>query len=180
MILRKRLGSLLRQSQSFRLYRRLAICFHPKFNIREASPADMAMIKTHFNSGSSSPMPELSPDVTNFIACRKAKIIGFVQLVRHDPGAFPDHGHWLFTLHVWALYRGLGIGEALSRKVMEQARLENARELSLLVYEDNRAAFCMYEKLGFTRVIAPELEKMLEEEKNSSGRRRIVLRRQLP
>ena len=180
MILRKRLGSLLRQSQSFRLYRRLAIGFRPEFMIREAYPADMVMVETHFNPGSSIPMQASSPDVTNFIACRKNRIIGFVQLVRPDRGASHYSGYWLFTLYVWPLYRGLGIGEALSRRVMEQARMENARELSLLVYEDNRAASCMYKKLGFARVLVPELEKMLEEEKKSYGRRRIVLRRQLP
>jgi len=74
----------------------------------------------------------------------------------------------------------LGIGEALSRRVMEQAWMGDVRELFLLVYEDNRASCCMYEKLGFTRVIVPELEKLLEKEKTPLGRRRIVLRRELP
>jgi ribosomal protein S18 acetylase RimI-like enzyme len=180
MSLKKCLGSTLRRSQSCGLYRRLAACVRPEFVIREASPADMAVVEAHFNPGSVSPMQEPSPDVTNFIACRKDKIIGFVQLVRHEEDALPGSGHWLFSLYVWPLYRGMGIGEALNRRVMELARMENARELSLLVYEDNRAAFCMYEKLGFARVIIPELEKMLEEEKISSGRRRVVLRRELP
>lgn len=125
-------------------------------------------------------MQESSPDVTNFIACRKDKIIGYVQLVRNKEDALPGSGHWLFSLYVWPRYRGMGIGEVLNRRVMEQAWMENARELSLLVYEDNRAAFCMYEKLGFARVIIPELEKILEEEKKSFGRLRIVLSRKLP
>ncbi len=180
MILRKRLGFLLRRSQSFRLYRRLASCVRPEFMIREASPPEMAMIEAHFNPVSSNPAQESSSGVTHFVACRKDKIIGFVQWVRQGEDARPYSGHWLFSLHVWPLFRGLGIGEALSRRVMEQARAENARELSLLVYEGNQGAFCMYEKLGFVRVVVPGLEKLLEEEKRSSGRRRIVLRRQLP
>lgn len=140
----------------------------------------MAVLEARFNPGSSSPMQMPSPDVTNFIACRKDKIFGFVQLVRHKEDALPGSGHWLFSLYVWPLFRGMGIGEALSRRVMEQARMENVRELSLLVYEDNRAAFCMYEKLGFAKVIIPTLEKMLEEERKVFGRRRVVLRRGLP
>jgi len=180
MKLRKCLGATLRRSQSFGLYRRLATYLSPEFIIREASPVDMAMIEAHFNPASSSPMPAPSPEVTNFIACRKNKVIGFVQLVRHEEDVLFGSGHWLFSLYVWPLYRGRGIGEALSRRVMEQARMENARELSLLLYEDNQAACSMYEKLGFARVIIPELEKMLEEESKSFGRRRIVRRRMLP
>ena len=82
MKLRKCLVATLRRSQSFGLYRRLATYLSPEFIIREASPVDMAMIEAHFNPASSSPMPAPSPEVTNFIACRKNKVIGFVQLVR--------------------------------------------------------------------------------------------------
>ncbi len=177
MSLRKCLGFTLRRSQSFGLYRRLAACVRPEFLIREASPADMAMIEAHFNPDSSGPMQEPSPDVTNFIACRKDKIIGFVQLVRHREDAFPGSGHWLFSLYVWPLYRGMGIGDALNRRVMEQAQEEQAHELSLVVYTDNRAALHMYKKLGFSRIVVPELEKSFAAEEAISGRRRVVMRR---
>lgn len=176
---RKMLRSWLRQIQAIRLFRRLASFFSPHFTIREASPADMTLVGAHFNPGSGSPPQMPDPGVTNFIACRKNRIVGFVQLVHRMKNVPPYSGYWLFSLHVWPLYRGIGIGEALSRKIMEQARMENARELSLLVYEDNPAALKLYAKLGFARVIVPELEKMLEEEKSASGRRRVVLRRQL-
>jgi hypothetical protein len=47
-----------------------------------------------------------------------------------------------------------------------------------LVYKDNRAALRMYAKLEFAKVTVPGLEKMLEDEEATSGRRRIVLRRE--
>jgi ribosomal protein S18 acetylase RimI-like enzyme len=139
----------------------------------------MASIQAHFNPNDENPPQLPSLRVTNFVACRKKKIVAFVQLVRRGKNAPSYSGFWLFSLHVWPLYRGMGIGEVLSRRIMERARAENARELSLLVYEDNQAALCMYAKLGFTRIIIPELEKMLEDEKTSSGRRRIVMRRKI-
>jgi len=165
--------------QSFGFYRQAARWVCPRFVIREAAQADMALIEAHFNPNSDSPPHLLGPGVTNFVACRKKKITGFVQLVRHGKTDSPYSGFWLFSLHVWPLYRGMGIGEALSRRIMERARAENARELSLLVYEDNQAALRMYTKLEFARIIIPELEKMLEDEKASSGRRRIVMCRKI-
>ncbi|MCX6554727.1 MAG: GNAT family N-acetyltransferase [Candidatus Aminicenantes bacterium] len=179
MKLRKMLGSLIRRIQSLGFYRKLTRRSSRCFVFREATQTDMIWVESYSSPNSDSPMQLPSPGVTNFVASRKRKIVGFVQLLREEESDSLFPGYWLFSLRVWPLYRGMGIGEALSRKVMEQARMESARELSLLVYEDNPAALSLYAKLGFARVIVPELEKMLEEERSASGRRRVVLRRQL-
>jgi len=61
------------------------------------------------------------PNVTNVVASRGVNVIGFAQLVRHSETDTVRVEYWLFSLTVLALYRGLGIGEALTRHVAELA-----------------------------------------------------------
>jgi ribosomal protein S18 acetylase RimI-like enzyme len=179
MRLRKIPGCFVRRVQSFESYRKIVRGFCPRFVIREAAPVDRAFIEARFNLKIGSPQQLTNQGVTNFVACRKRKIIGFAQLAHNREFASLFSGFWLFSLHISPLYRGMGIGAAMICRVMERARTENARELSLLVFADNQAALRMYAKLEFARIIIPELEEKLEHEKASSGRRRIVLRRKI-
>ncbi len=115
------------------------------------------------------------PFATNFIAVRKRRILGVVQLVRYPIGEGPFAGHWLMGLYVWPRYRGLGVGALLTRRVIQQSHYEAASELSLLVWEENLPAVALYRGLHFRRTEIPSLEEELLEEKKLLGRRRIVL-----
>ncbi|HOL18373.1 MAG TPA: GNAT family N-acetyltransferase, partial [Bacillota bacterium] len=76
-------------------------------------------------------------------------------------------------------YRGLGAGEKLTKRVIEEAQKRGAAELLLLVNEDNRPAIRLYQKLGFVRAVLPALEPVLEAEKKRTGRRRIVMQKKI-
>ncbi len=84
-------------------------------------------------------------------------------------------GLWLFSLGVRLKYRRLGIGELLSRRVVQVARERGAPELYLLVFEDNRPAVRLYHKLGFKQRTVSTMEEMLKREKQTYGRRRVVM-----
>ena len=139
----------------------------------------MERVHRHLNPYAPYQSQPPNPDVTNWVARCGVKISGFVQLVYHPEAHFPWVGHWLFSLTVWGRYRGLGIGEKLTRRVIKQARDQGAQDLLLAVFEDNKRAIGLYEKLGFEHVTVPALEPLFKEEKQNSGRRRIVMHKPL-
>ena len=96
-------------------------------------------------------------------------------------------GNWSDTLKktillqdkVRPLYRGMGTGKELTRKIIEKSKGEGAKELCLLVRENSYRVINLYHKLGFKPKTVPALEEKLERERLSLGRRRIVLSKNL-
>lgn len=147
--------------------------------IAEAKERDLEAFHRRFNPSEPYHRQPPDPNVTNWVARQGEKVIGFAQLVDHPEDHFPWVGHWLFSLHVWVQFRGLGIGEKLTRCVIENAENIGVRELHLAVFEDDRRAINLYRKLGFAQVALPGLEPMFEAEKQQYGRRRIVMKKLL-
>ncbi len=157
------------------LLRRLALATV----IEKADESDMEAVHKRFNPYSPYRKQPDNPEVTNWVARRSGKVLGFIQLVYHPEKHFPWVGFWLFSLHVWSLYRGFGVGEKLARRVIEKAVEMGAQELNLVVYEDNLSAIRLYGKLGFVHATLPGLEPMFLSEQQRTGRRRIVMQKQL-
>ncbi len=76
-----------------------------------------------------------------------------------------------------APHRGLGVGEALARAVVERARRAGADELSLAVFEDDARAVACIGSWASSDVAVPALEPVFAEELARYGRRRVVMRR---
>jgi len=170
----------LRRFQGWALYRRIGRRIFSRVKIREATEADKPAVQAWFNPQGPSYHPtHLNPLVTEWVAYRGRRLAGFIQLVRHPPEHFPYIGHWLFSLAVKPLHQGFGLGEKLSLVVIDRALAEGAPRLDLLVNEDNDRAIRLYLKLGFEMHTIPELEPQLELERESTGRRRVVMRKQL-
>lgn len=170
---RQLLGYALRTAQRTQAYRTLANRLNQGFTIFIAGPNDLAEVY-----GKDAP-PEIDSATTVFAARSRRAIIGLVYLVRHAQEHYPYVGHWFFGLKVWPLWRRMGLGEALVRQVIEQAKEEKAPALFCLVFEDNRAALNLYAKLGFQRALLPALDEQLEEEIPLYGCRRVLLRKAL-
>ncbi|MCX7002962.1 MAG: GNAT family N-acetyltransferase [bacterium] len=154
----------------------------PNFIIQEATPDDLVRIATWLDLPAARDLPAAPtapPGLTNYVATRGTQLLGFVRLMRHPAGATPRAGHWLYSLTVRTRYRGMGIGETLVRHVIDQATAEGAHELLLTVFEDNRPASALYEKLGFERVTVAALDAELAADVARYGRRRISLRKRL-
>jgi ribosomal protein S18 acetylase RimI-like enzyme len=58
---------------------------------------------------------------------------------------------WLGGVGVVPDYRGQGVGERVTRCVLERARTAGAREIALEVIVENAPAIALYEKLAFVR-----------------------------
>ena len=168
---------ILRRAQALPLYRSLGRKFATCVAIAEASAVDMEKVYRHFNMTEPNFAQPPDPNVTNWVAKRGQKVVGFVELVRHLPEHHPWIGRWLFSLEVWKCYRGFGIGERLTQLVIDKTIMEGAPELLLAVFKDNARAISLYRKLGFEQVTLPALEPHLEAEKQQFGRRRIVMRK---
>ena len=76
---------------------------------------------------------------------------------------------------VVTIYRGMGIGEKLTRTVIEKSKKEGAEGLSVLVFEDNHRAIRLYHKLNFNRRVIPALEKILEKRQDTPGHREVCM-----
>jgi len=160
----------LRSIQDLKSYRTAIRHLHLSIQIREANEADLEEAQDRLGF-----IGSLGPLVTGFVAIMHSRIVGYVDLVRHPQENAPYVGYWIFGLYIWLPCRGLGLGEALCRQAISCARAEGAKELSLLVYPQNRAALNLYRNLGFEPTINPGLEGQLEGELKTTGKRRTVM-----
>ncbi len=176
---RRMAAAFLYRLQSCERYRTFARRLFKCVSIVEAADEEMPAIQAYFQPNGMILSENTNPHVTNYIAKRATKIIGFVQLVRHPEPDHPMAGYWLFSLTVRTRYRGLGIGGSLAQRVIERSVLDGATELLLLVFKDNIRAIRLFRKLGFEQIILPALEPQLEAEELQHGLRHAVMRKQL-
>lgn len=175
-VIRKAAGCILTYLQSHILLRRIGRSLLRDIIITEASDSDLSFVQTRLNPGSPHHPSPQNQAVTNLVASWHGRTLGFVQLVRHPSSHAPYVGYWLFSLYtLHHLYRGLGIGETLSRAVIAIAQQEEADEIFLVVNQTNHPAISLYQKLGFRLVCLPGLEEQLEEEESVQGKRRISM-----
>jgi GNAT superfamily N-acetyltransferase len=68
---------------------------------------------------------------------------------------------WLEDLFVRDADRGLGLGQALIAKTVERARERGCGRIELDVSESNRAAWALYERMGFSAGYKPPSPNVL-------------------
>ncbi|MDP3880055.1 MAG: GNAT family N-acetyltransferase [Dehalococcoidales bacterium] len=165
--------------QCVKLYRRVARSLKHGIEIAELDEGHARHLSHLFNFKQSADNRSRGVSVTHFAARKRDQVIGYASLVGRSRRYHSHDGHWLINLAVRTTYRGMGIGEELTRFVMEKSMKSGASEISLLVFEDNAPAIKLYRKLGFERKVIPALEKELEDEQRILGRRRVCMSRRL-
>ena len=178
---RRLASAALRRLQGVRVYRALGRRWGPRVEIVEAGEADMQSVRRWLDPEDSEPDAPRPADsgVKDWVAKHRSRIVGFVQLVPFSDVHPEWRGHWLSSLNVRGRYRGLGVGEALTARVVEEARAQGVAELLLVVSEDNERAIGLYRKAGFSQTVVEALEPIFQAEKASHGRRRVVMRKRL-
>lgn len=84
----------------------------------------------------------------HFIALdEEEKIIGWCDITSLDRPIFNHVG--TLGIGVLAQYRGQGVGEALIRRALQQATIKGLTRVELTVFENNKPAITLYEKVGF-------------------------------
>jgi len=178
-----RLGTWLRRAlqklQGLALYRRLAGLLRPRIEVKEADQEDMQQVHAWLAPGSGRRRTPRNPNVTDFVAKRRGRVVGYVQLVRFAEGTEHYPGHWGYSITVRPRYRGLGIGVLLTQTIMERARAEGATELLVFVREDNPQSLGLCYKLGFEPKVNLALTEQMERKQRAQGYREVALSRSL-
>ena len=176
---RRAAGLALRQAQRLPAYRTLGRRLAPAFEIEVATESDLEVVHRQHNPFVPYRRCPPDPQVTNWVARIGTHIVGFVQVTTRPEQGSGWGGHWLFSLSVQPCFRGLGIAAALTRQVVARSIADGAPDLRLAVFEDNARAIALYAKSGFERITVAALEPGFEQEQAQTGRRRIVMKRQL-
>lgn len=109
------------------------------------------------------------------------RILGAVFLIlvsEEEPSPYSP-GWWIFSLLVNQRYRRLGIGENLLHKLLQEAKSRGAKEVNLMVAENNEAATSLYRKLGFQENSNPKVGALMEDELKQGKSKRIFMTIQL-
>ena len=167
---RRAAGLALRHAQGLAVFRWLGRRVGPAFEIAVASHAEC---ESFHHRGA----PD--PHVTTWVARTGSRTIGFAQLTTRPEEGSGWGGHWLFSLSVQARFRGLGVGAALTRAVVDRSVAAGAPDLRLALFEDDLRAIRLFEKLGFEKIVIAATEPGYLDEKAARGTRRIVMRKRL-
>ena len=81
----------------------------------------------------------------SLVAVERQRPVGLSNLGRRGERT------WLGGIGVVPDHRGSGVGESLTRMLLDQAREAGAREMVLEVIVENAPAIALYEKLGFAQ-----------------------------
>lgn len=92
-------------------------------------------------------MENLKENRPHFVAISKGKVIGWCDITSLRRPVFAHSGR--LGIGVLEQYRGQGIGEALIRAALEEARSKGLTRIELTVREPNKRAIALYEKMGF-------------------------------
>ena len=150
---------MLNRAQRLGLYRTLARRFNPGIRLGAADENELLAVGAYMHAGKAGPPTLFSPDASHYTARLGKNLAGYAQLARYPAHDALWAGWWLFSLEVLPAYRGMGIGEKLTRHVIAQARAEGAAQLRLLVLPGNARAIALYNKIGFETIPAVELER---------------------
>lgn len=83
----------------------------------------------------------------HFVAISEGKVVGWCDITSLHRPVFAHSG--VLGVGVLVSYRGQGIGEALIRTALNQAKSIGLTRIELSVREKNKPAIRLYEKLGF-------------------------------
>jgi GNAT superfamily N-acetyltransferase len=142
-----------------------------RFNVRPARPSDLrrlaaiedagvALFTEHLGAETMARVPALSSPAPSgadraghgflLVAVEERRLVGFAHVVPHDLMAHLEQ----VSVHPDAVRRG--VGTALVREAMEEARWAGLDRMSLTTYRDVPWNGPFYARLGFREVVRPE------------------------
>lgn len=152
-------GRLLRQVQGLKAYRNLARRLIKREILYQFEPS--------------------GPYGKYILAKRNGGVVGKTSINNFLESNCRYQGWWIFGTWVNWRYRGLGIGERLTKMAIEAAARDGALEIRLLVFEGAKPANNLYRKMGFRQISIPEIDEELGKEARKTRRQRIIMARDI-
>ncbi|RSK51148.1 GNAT family N-acetyltransferase [Hymenobacter rigui] len=121
------------------------------------SPEDMAAYEAA-TFGPEIQLAELQdPDIVFLVAYMVQEAVGYAKLKLHstlglDPAKTPEDRLEIERLYVAEDWIGTGLGAALMRRAIEEARQQGSRAVVLGVWEKNERARTFYQRFGFKQI----------------------------
>lgn len=121
------------------------------------SAEDMAA----YEAATFSPEKQLSelqdPDTIFLLAQMEQEVVGYAKLKLHstlglDPDKTPEERLEVERLYVSEDWIGTGLGAAMMRRALEEARQQGCRAVVLGVWEKNTRALEFYRRFGFRQI----------------------------
>ena len=107
---RRAAGRLVRVAQGLPAYRRLVRRVGRSVTVRRAAEADLAVVRRRLGIETGGDAAD-NCTTLRWVASRGGRALGFVELADRRQAEGPWRGCWLFSLEVWPLWRGAGLGE---------------------------------------------------------------------
>jgi len=92
-------------------------------------------------------LPHLKANHPFFVAILEDKVAGWCDITPNERAIFTHRGTLGMGVH--PDHRGLGIGHALLKAALEQARSIGLEQVELEVFSSNQTAIRLYERCGF-------------------------------
>ncbi len=86
--------------------------------------------------------------VEGIVAFDDAKLIAYALFYKSFASFRGQRGYYLEDIFIDSSYRGVGVGEAMLRKIAQKARTNGAERIDFQVLDWNAPAISFYEKLG--------------------------------
>lgn len=102
---------------------------------------------------------------------------GILTLTHPGDKTPPFEGYWFWGMFVRTRFRRLGIGKKLVSLLLEVAASEGAKEVGVLVFEEDTAARRFYQNLGFEPFAEERVKAHLAKVDSGFNRLRLPLRK---
>ena len=147
--------------------------------VGQATEKDIAVIRRYFNPPAVRLFSPRNAETIVWVAKYRSHVLGCANTVYERDESSPWSGFWLNDLWVRPRYRGLGVGERLTRHRLEQAQLQGVPHVLMLVFQENELSIRLHQKLGFEMITIPAFEPVLAVEFNAVGKRHYAMRKVL-
>ena len=97
-----------------------------------------------------------------YIATKNNKLVGIITLLRNDLKSRQDLFPWLACLYVCEEYRGLHIGEALQKHVLQESKKMEYEKVYLITKLEGYYEKIGWNLMGYEPLVSGEMTKVYE------------------
>jgi signal peptidase I len=147
----------------FRLVRIVKRRIFPRISYRMGSSSDASSLATFYETDLKELFQNFDQGRKYYLAETRGKVVGGLTAGRAWQGIVRDHHCWIMGLYVVPRCRGTGIAEGLFAKAISALKEQGIDQIFINLFENNKPAFNLYQKLGFVRADMPEVESKINE-----------------